>query len=359
MPYTTTWGDGAFDAAWDDFVAGMPGGELAQTTAWASVKGALGLGTRLAVVRSEAGAIVGGGVVVGKRLAPGVSVAYVARGPLASPAHDAAGAAAVRAVQAAARHLGARLLVVQPPERSGPVVAELTKRGYRPGAPAVAPQATVRLDITVDEVALLAGMTSMRRRGIKSARRADLEIEQSDDVALFHRLHTASGLRQAFTPLTLENLSEQWSALASRGHCSILVARHGGRPVAALWLTSFAGTVTLRHVGWDSEVSAPKHVNEALHWTAMQIARAGGAHTYDLGGFDARAADLILAGQELPPEFYRSPHFFKLGFGPPTRLPGASYRIGGRAATRALGRVGDVVLQAPVTDRALSRLRNG
>ena len=131
--------------------------------------------------------------------------------------------------------------------------------------PSVAPEATLRLDLRLTDEELLAAMRPKRRQLIRKALRSQFEVREEQDIELFHHLHALTAARQGFAPIELRNLRAQWDALAPSGKCTALIARYGGSPIAGLWLTRFAGTVTAKLSGWDA-ANAPPNANEALWW---------------------------------------------------------------------------------------------
>ena len=313
------------DPAWDRFLERSPIGDLVQTTAWATTKRAVGLHTSLTTAHGPDGEIVGGGLIIIKEILTGFRLGYVPRGPVLDANADVA-EQVVDELIAAARANGVQMLIIQPPLGGESCEAALAARGFELGCPGVAPEATIRLDLTRTDDQLLAAMTEMRRRNVRKTMRSQLVVEQDDDVVLFQRLHSATAARQRFVPLDVATLRAQWDVLAPAGHCAMFIARSEGKPVAGVWLTSIGGVVTFKLAGWDASIDGVRNANEALHWTAMRWARSTGAHAYDLGGFDRRASELIAAGQPLPPEFTKTPAFFKLGFGgTPILLPKARW----------------------------------
>jgi lipid II:glycine glycyltransferase (peptidoglycan interpeptide bridge formation enzyme) len=344
------------DPAWDEFAAGCPGGDLLQTTAWATTKRAIGQETSL-VTLLDGPRIVGGGLIIAKRFAAGIRVGYVPRGPLFDPDRVSADQV-IDGLTASARAMRVRLLIVQPPLGGEAVDRALASRGFELGGQPVAPEATIRLDLTHTDDELLAGMSSMRRRNIRKAMSSGLTVEQADEVELFQRLHAATAARQGFRPFDAASLRGQWNALAPAGLCTMFIARHAGRPVAGLWVTSFAGVVTFKFAGWDAEVDGSRNANEALHWTAIRWARTTGARQYDLGGFDRRAAELIAGGEPLPDAFSKSPSYFKLGFGGSVvMLPKARWSLLG-AGRRLLRAPARWVLGSRWVGRITYRLRS-
>jgi lipid II:glycine glycyltransferase (peptidoglycan interpeptide bridge formation enzyme) len=351
------------EAAWNAFVQCAPGGDLVQTSAWGRSKRAVGLGTRLVVVRDRAGAIVGGAQIILKRVAPGLAAGGVARGPLLRDA-SADAERVVDRVVSEARAAGVRFLILQPPEGGEAVEQVLEARGFETGCPSVAPEATIRLDLRQTDDELLAAMSKMRRRYLDKRHTGALEISAEDDVDLFQRLHAATAARRGFTALDVAPLRAQWDALAPSGRCVILIARHEGVPVSGAWLTSFAGVTTFRLAGWDADAgaraAASKHANEAVQWAAIGWARSFGAHTHDLGGFDRRAAETILAGGDLPEGFRRTPDHFKYGFGGSLVLfPVARWAVIGRGVGAVARPLVRRMLASDRARSAMGRVRNG
>ena len=222
----------------------------------------------------------------------------------------------------------------------------------------MSPDATIRLDLTRSDEELLLGMSEMRRRNVRRALRENIEVLASTDIELFHRLHSATAARQGFEPLSLSYLQHQWRSLGERGILKLLVARHAGTPVAALWLSHFNDTVVFRLAGWDAGIPAPKHVNELLHWQAVLWARSTGALAYDFGGFDRDMAERMQRNEVLPDSFRQTHSYFKLGFGrPPELLPQAQCLIPNRLARLAVNKTG--MLQGRYGQRLANRFRSG
>lgn len=359
-PWRTTCVDVGPDTAWDRRVEATAGGDLAQTTLWAATRRRLGFRCLHVTVSRPDGSPVGGCLIYAKRVVPAIWVGFVPRGPLLFAERPQDAETVVREVVAVARRHGVRILVMQSPETGTALDMAATAVGFKPGVPSVAPEATLRLDLRQTEDQLLAGMSRMRRRNIRRALRADFEIGEERDPGMFHRLHVAAAVRQGFAPVTLDNLQAQYEALAPSGACAMLIARHGGAPVAGLWITRFAGVVTAKLSGWNAARPAPSHANEALTWMAIRWARERGAHTYDLGGFDRHYAELMCAGAPLPDGFRQKPSYFKLGFGgTPVLLPCARFVFTHGVADLALGHLAQRFLAMPGVLRLVKRMRNG
>ena len=109
--------------------------------------------------------------------------------------------------------------------------------------------------------------------------------------------------------LTSRPNGKRWRLMALSGFSS---PKHANVPLAALWLSEFGGRVVYRLPGWNRDAAASLRVNEVLHWEAVRIARADGAHFYDFGGFERNAAELLLADRGVPAGFEQTPGYFKL-----------------------------------------------
>lgn len=349
---------------WDRFVSECPGGDLVQASCWGRFKRAVGQDARLVTLRDASGEVVGGAQIVLSRPAPGLAAGYVARGPVLRPGCAEAAGALVDAVLSAARSAGVRALIVQPPEGVPSVVAALDERDFGSGCPAVAPEATIRIDPRLPDGELLDGMSRMRRRNLRKPVPPGLSIGLAEDVEAFQRLHAATAERQGFRAFDPASLRAQWGALAPEGRCAIMMARQDGVPVAAAWFTRFAGTITYKMAGWDAALAerlgAGRHVNELLHWESFRWARESGAVRVDLGGLARGVAETVAAGRRPPPEVMRTPAHFKLGFGGEVvLLPVARWALTGRRIHAIGRRAAGRLLAGRRAERLMGRLRTG
>lgn len=348
------------DAAWDALVESVAGGDLVQTTAWASIRQRLGTPVCHLRVHAGDGTLLGGCLMQHRRVLPGIRIGAVPRGPLVFAHHPGAAEQVVREMIATARRLGIRLLVVQPPGDDTALDQALGAAGFRIGAPAIAPTATVRLDLRRSEAELLAGLSATRRRRVRQSQRESLETAVSDDLEAFHRLHVASAARQGFQPLSLKNLEAQRDVLAPLGMHRMLITRHDGVPVAGEWFTVFGGEWTSKLRGSAAAQVAPPIRNAATGamWASILEARRAGAHRFDFGGFDRGSAEVVLAGRELPPTFVDSPSHFKWSFGGEiVLLPQPRFILTGRIAHAALAGLLQRVLAGDAARRLAQTIR--
>lgn len=359
--------DGAADATvapearrWDRFIEATPGGDIVQTTVWAQSKRALGFETCHVIVRSD-NRILGGALVVIKRLGPLGAVGYVARGPLVDTGEPAHLPAVLDEIEHAARARGVRHLVIQPPEGGDDISAALAARGYTPDAPAVAPTATMRIDLSQSLEQIFARMSAGKRRAIRCSQGHGVEVRMGSrrDLEVFHALYRATAHRQGFKALSLAYLRHHWEALDPHGWVRLILAYHRGRPLAGVWLSAFGDTATGRLGGWSGH-GRRVQPNAACRWHAFQWAKDNGYRYYDLGGIRRDYAERIAALQPLPDEFVRSPAAFKRELGAELVLLPTSSQLTFNPIARILVRSACAVVgRRDSTRRLLHRLRDG
>jgi lipid II:glycine glycyltransferase (peptidoglycan interpeptide bridge formation enzyme) len=343
---------------WDSFVRDLPNGDLVQTSVWGLSKRALGQQPILIILRSDS-EILGGMVLVERQIGPWLRLGYIARGPLFRDPHNSKLIAAIQIAKAYMHNRKLAGLIVQLPEGRQVSNANLEEAGFLPGVIAVAPEATIRIDVTGSNESLLAAMTSKRRRVVRRSMEQGFDIAHSNDVATFHKLYLCTGARKRFKGLSFEYLKAQWDALVPSKKVTILQASHKGTVMSALWLTNFAGVVTRRLAGWNSAIRSPAHVNEALEWAAIQWARSINARYYDLGGFDRDCAERILNKLPLEPYSLTSHHNFKWGFGgTPVLLPRAYIHLANPSLNRLAHWFGPSLLQSNQVRKLAHRLRS-
>ncbi len=299
---------------WDQFVGQLRGGDILQTTAWAETKRALGFDVGRVILRRE-NAIVGGSQIIVKRMGPLGGIGYIARGPLLSRAQADLTEALLDDTHAWCRAARVRHLIVQPGEHSPGLDDMLTSRGYIGNAPAVAPTATLRVDLRQSLDQILGRMSAARRRDLKLAQRNGIDVRIGSDADLddFCAMHEATARRQEFAPLSRTYLYRQWSVLHPLGWLQLFVAHHEGKPISGISVTAFGDRVTFRVAGWTGE-TANLRSNAACHWSAMQWARRQGYRYYDFGDFDRKAAESLIANPDAG-DHAQSPEAFKHRFG--------------------------------------------
>jgi lipid II:glycine glycyltransferase (peptidoglycan interpeptide bridge formation enzyme) len=342
--------------AWDAFLAETAGGDLVQSSLWAEVKCRLGMSADIVVLR-RAGRIVGGASLLVRSLLPHVRVGYVPHGPIADPTLPEALPVLLDALHDAVRASDLSYLIVQPPEHAEVLAGPLGARGFRPGSPAVAPEATVRVDLRADEEELLSRMRRSKRKVLRAApRRGGRVLEGGrDDIERFWRLHAAIAARRGFRPLALSNLQAQWDVLAQAGALELLLCEVDGDIVAGSWLTAFGDTLTVKLNGWSGGGTAAAP-NEVLDWAAMRRGKARALRWYDFGGLERPVAEGIVVHGRPASAFQSFAGFYKLGFGGEIVLLPRAMHASPRLGPRAVSAV-QLLARSRLAQRALAALR--
>jgi lipid II:glycine glycyltransferase (peptidoglycan interpeptide bridge formation enzyme) len=358
--------DAAADAAWDAFVASVPGDVLPQTTLWATTKAP---GYRSARVEARrAGRIVAGAQLLVRPLPASRvlgTLGYVPRGPLLAEAESdpAVAGTVLDALLAEAKRQRVRALVVQPARDLPAVAAGLAARGFGPSPVEVAPTATIEVDLTPEPAALLAGLRTDHRRTVRRAQQAGVTVRQgsADDLVTFVELYNATAQRQQFEPQPLDYFRNQWDVLHPAGAMALFLAEYEGSVLSAALLTCFGDRAVYRLTGWSgAPMPSAVRPNHLLQWTAMQWAREAGFGVYDLGGVDRRAAEVVVAGGPVPDALRSGPAEFKLGFGGRVTLqPTALWRFFPAVLAPARRLVDRLVREGAPGHRLLVRLRAG
>ncbi len=272
---------------WDAFVAARPEGHILQASRWGQFKAAFGWKVACVALENEGeGRLVGGAQVLFRSLAPGLTLAYVPKGPLV----DWADGETVEALFAALHNLSGQrraiLLKIEPELADTPAKAEVLKaHGFRPSPQTVQPRSTILLDLATDEQTILAGMKSKTRYNIRLAARKGVVVREgrADDLELFYRLMQLTGQRNGFAVHSREYYEEAYRRFVPAGLARLFLADYRGRTLAAL-MVFVLGRKAWYLYGASSNEERQRMPNHLLQWEAIRWARERGCLIYDLWG---------------------------------------------------------------------------
>jgi lipid II:glycine glycyltransferase (peptidoglycan interpeptide bridge formation enzyme) len=316
------------DATWDAFVAAAPGGHHVQTSLWGKLKASEDWWPVRLLVRRDRDLVAG--VQVLMRSLPWVgAIAYAPKGPVARSASPELSQVLLDGLDHVASVYRIRHLTVQPANDGHAFAGRLREAGYRPSDAAVAPVATVQIDVRREPATILAGMRKNHRRYVRHGLRQGVEgrVGTDEDLEAFYRLVIATSRRHGFEPHPFGHFVELWRLFRPRGLVQLFVSEYRGQMVSGQLAIAFGDRVIAKNSGWNGEHGSlgPNHVME---WTTLQWARDNGYHYYDLEGIDVRAARIALAGESQPDQLRRKHSFYKLGFGGEVVMfPGAHVRV--------------------------------
>jgi lipid II:glycine glycyltransferase (peptidoglycan interpeptide bridge formation enzyme) len=299
-------------------VDSTPGSDVAQLSSWATIRRESGF-SPLYVFAHDGGRLVGGALVLERRIPVIGRIGYVSNGPIVSP--TAPRGPVVDRISAAMDHLARRrfrALFVQPPSDAPDVSAALRSRGFRRSESGIAPTASIRIDLRRDIEDLRKGLTKANRRRIRHWAERGVSVREGarDDIPAVAELVSCSADHHQFEPFSAEYIQNMHQELDADHHAALFVAEIDGTPAAALLCTRCGGVAKQRLSGMErSEKARRNGVTAATVWRAMLWAKARGCHTYDVGGISARAARILLDRDAESSTQLTGPEQFKTSFG--------------------------------------------
>ena len=313
--------------AWDHLVSHTPGSDVAQLSAWSVVRRQAGFVPRYVLAR-RAGRLVGGALVLQRRLPVLGAVGYVPNGPVIAP--GAGRSAVAHAVSTGLARLGRRHLsglFVQPPDQADDISDHLLRLGFRPSVAGIAPAASIRIDLTRDVEDLRDGLTSSNRRRTRTEtnRGVTVRLGSERDLPLVAELLACTAAHQQFDPPSLDYLRTLYRELDRGHHVQIFIAELDGVAVVAELFTGCGGVLMSRLTGMQRDDSVKKSgAAAAVIWHAILWAKSNGYRIFDFGGFPVEAVDLIRNGEAGRTSGLTGPEMFKVSFGgQPFRYPPA------------------------------------
>jgi lipid II:glycine glycyltransferase (peptidoglycan interpeptide bridge formation enzyme) len=275
---------------WDDFVASR-GGHILQSTVWGELKSRFGWRThRIALMRNET--MVAGAQILYRRLPLGLQFAYIPRGPVVDYNDDNTVAALFDALYHAAKSRGAFILKIEPNIPASnfqlatfdlhSLISNLVPSN------AIQPRTTIHLDLTRDLATILAQMKPKWRYNIRLAERKGVRVREGcvDDLPVFYRLQQITSVRDHFAIHSAAYYRAAFELFTQRDYARLFVAEYASEPLAMIFVTAFGGEAIYLY-GASSNEHRERMPNHALHWAAMQWAKARGCARYDLWGLGA------------------------------------------------------------------------
>lgn len=288
--------------AWDELVDRVPGTDVTQLSVWAHLRGRVGF-TPLYLLAYRTGELVGGAQILTRRFPVLGSVGYLPYGPLVAPeipgTDDVRRALADALAALSRRRL--RILFIQPPEGDQDTSNNLLRRGFRPSMAGIAPQGSIRIDLTDD----LAEIRSRFGKRLKSwtnrweSRGVTVRPGTEQDIPLLCELMASSAQHQGYTPLPLDYVTALYRELAATGHVVMFVGEVDGVPVAVDLMSGCGEMVRGRLSGFDRSGDAMRlSVPAAIRWELIKWAKAQGYRWFDFGGLRPETLAALLDGAD-------------------------------------------------------------
>ena len=291
-------------AGWESFLLSHPDAHLLQSAAWGDLKAEFGWRVERAVCGGS------GAQVLFRRLAPGLTLAYVPLGPVGDWSD-----ALVSAIVSLCRQARAFALKVEPDQYEASCLQDaLRASGLRPSPHTIQPRRTLLVDLRGEEDDILGRMSQKTRYNIGLAKRKGVQVEPWDDLDAFGRMMQTTAQRDRFGAHTPGYYRRAFELFSPAGECQLMVARVEAEPVASL-LAFARGSRAWYLYGASTERERQRMPNHLLQWEAMRWARRRGCTVYDLWGVPDADLEALEAGFTSRGDGLWGVYRFKRGFG--------------------------------------------
>ena len=326
-------------AQWDTLVARSSGTDVTQLSAWAVIRSRVGF-SPIFLFAHQGGALVGGCLVLRRRLFGVMRVCYVPYGPLVDNSRaDASVVNSVLLRELTRLAESSVMTFIQPPENADGISFGLLANGFRHSTAGIAPAGSYRLDLTRPVSVIRSGFSARLKSWTNRWESKGVTVRTGDsrDLPTLCELIAATAARQGFPPPPVEQLDSIYRELSPAGHAAIFIGEVDGRPVAADLVTMLGDTVHGRRCGFDSSGAAGRlSVPAAVRWKIINWAKTEGYRWLDFGGLPEQMLTDMLDKGVRSSEEWPSGHRSKLAFnGEPFRYPPAVELVRPFAVRRA------------------------
>jgi lipid II:glycine glycyltransferase (peptidoglycan interpeptide bridge formation enzyme) len=270
-------------SAWDAFVSRARDSSLLQAWAWGSLKSRYGWQVSR-YFWTESGRPIAAAAVLRRGLPGGLALTYAPRGPVLDGRLDQWPNFWLALRERLAADGGA-VLKVDPEWTTDAERAVLIETGAHRSRHPIQHQATMLVDISGGDQALLRFKESTRRN-IRSGARQGLTVEASQATAAmdtFYELLTETAVREHFTIRSRGYYQDLLSLFRERGQIAVYLARHQERVLAGAVMLFYGPKLVYLYGGTRADAKDLKP-GYLLHWKAIEDAQRRGCTSYDMWG---------------------------------------------------------------------------
>jgi peptidoglycan pentaglycine glycine transferase (the first glycine) len=291
-------------SAWDSFLLRFPEAHLLQTSAWGNLKAAFGWDVARLISPH------GGAQVLFRRIAPGLRLAYLPKGPAAGTLGRL-----LPELDAICHERGAFALKIEPDVLDSPSLSrEMADLGLRDSPQTIQPRRTLVIDLSAEDEALLARMHPKTRYNIRLASKKGVIVRPWDNLPAFQRMMEETGRRDRFAAHRADYYRRAYDLFHSQDACELLLAEFEGTPLAALMAFS-RGHRSWYLYGASTSSERQRMPTYLLQWHAMLWAKAQGCREYDLWGIPDAETEELESGFAQRGDGLWGVYRFKRGFG--------------------------------------------
>ncbi len=272
------------ERVWDSFVIASKG-HIMQTWQWGELKAKFGW-RAVRVALEEGGHLVAGAQILFRPLPPGISIAYIPKGPIVDWADLDLTKGLFSAIHPIARQQRAIFLKIEPDLPDDRVLEQrLEGLGFHPSPQTIQPRRTILVNLKPSLDEMLMGMKPKTRYNIRLSARKGVEIREGKaaDLDTFYRLMQVTSKRGGFRVHTREYYEAAYHLFVPKGLAKLLLATYGGKTLAGLMAFAL-GDRAWYFYGASSNEERNRMPNYALQWAAIRWAKERGCSVYDLWG---------------------------------------------------------------------------
>lgn len=289
---------------WDAFLMNHPDCHILQTSTWGRFKSIFGW-MPYHIKAGDTGA-----QVLIRKLALGVSIAYVPKGPVGSNWIPL-----IEEINNLCRKEKSIVLYVEPDcwEEEGTHCFNQLQN-FLPADIAIQPRKTIIISLEGDEEEWLSRMKQKTRYNIRLAERKGVQVKKSEDISIFNKMIEITGERDEFGIHEAKYYRQVFELFSKEDMCSMLIAEYEKKPLAAL-IVFFRGNRAWYFYGASNNQERNRMPTYLLQWEAMRLSAARGCTTYDLWGIPDESPEILEENFTERSDGLWGVYRFKRGFG--------------------------------------------
>jgi peptidoglycan pentaglycine glycine transferase (the first glycine) len=312
------------DHEWENFTSQYLDIHLLQTAAWGELKAHFGWSVERIVVGDL------GAQVLFRTVIPGVTMAYIPKGPVGLTNQSELGWENFLAeIDRVCRKKHAFLLEIEPDAwesasqretqepNEGAWIEPFIDRlppGLQISQHSIQPPRTIVVNLAAAEEYILNRMKQKTRYNIRLAQRSDVKVFPTDNLDLFSEMIQETGERDQFGVHDLNYYQSCFNIFKPLGQCELLLARFEDEPLAMLMVFA-RGRRAWYLYGASRDIYREKMPTYLLQWEAMRWAIQHGCQTYDLWGVPDKDLETLEANFSGRSAGLWGVYRFKRGFG--------------------------------------------